>query len=384
MKKLLSFALVTALMLTCIILPVSANTLSPELGDTITDVEATQPNGTAVTVTLEEVGATDPDLVPTTTGDSVIAQRDVVIAGTPTYPITVTGKIAGVKTTSFLYVMAKAADNSVVRLNASVPVDGTISFTMDKAYTRVSFISAAKTTVGDDAEKVTIPAGTIDAITDATAPNDSVTLYLEQPVPVEIPASSVNKIVSKEMTLTIKSDIVNTKFDTKTLAVFAEEAAKSSGNVHILFAVTESESHDLNSQQTATVKKLKPVLCATAEVYVNGKLIPDFKGGKVEIAFIFTPEAGATVADYSIIYVKDNGTTEKIDSTASASFLTAHLTHFFEYAIVKTAEYNKVASELEEEVKSPTTGEWGMAAIAAAATLALIGVAILLKKKATN
>ncbi len=381
MKKLLSLALVAMLMLSCMIIPVSAEK-SPELKDVISSVEGTQKEDEAkVEVSLTEMTKEDKTLTPKFGKDTVIAQRKVTISGDAKYPLTITAAVDGAKTTSFMYILAKAANGAVVRLNATIEKDGIVNFSFDKAYTAVSFINAGKEAVTEDKKPVEIKKEEIDHVIETTHKEEPVVIYVEKPAAVKIPAVSVNKVIGFEMTLTVKSDIVSATFDTKALTTMVEASKEAEEDTHIVIELVPTEEHHTTDAEKATIERLKPSLELTALVFVNDVRVADFKGGKVEVAIPFKPEAGYTLADYILVHIKDDGAIERIPTRAGVDQLLAELEHFSEYAVVRIADLEAADDTLVEPAESNNTLTIIIIAAAAVVLLAIIIILILLKKK---
>ncbi len=380
MKKLLSLALVMLLMLSCVVLPVSAEK-SPELKDIISSVEGTQQDEAKVAIKLEEMAQQDTALVPKFSKDTVITQRKVTITGDAQYPLTITANVDGAKTTSFMYILAKAADGSVVRLNATIEQDGVVSFTFDKPYTAVSFINAAKEAVADTSTPVEVNKEELDHAVEMANEQETITVYLEKPAAVKLPLDTIEQIISRDLTLTVKSDLASAEFDKTSLSTIVEAAKAKEDVSDIIVELVETKDHHTTDAEKATVEKLKPSLVLTALVFVDGEHVPDFKGGKVKVAIPFKAETGFTLADYLLIHIKDNGAVERIPTKAGIDQLIAELEHFSEYAVMRTADLDAVEDTLGPVAEDDNTLTIIIIALAAVVLLALILILILLKKK---
>ncbi len=139
MKKILSIALCLVFALGCMVLPVSAQTASPEVLGTVTTVEATQPDGTSVTVKWETLKEQPAELAPQEEDDTLIAMCSLDLDENAVYPIRLKARIAGVKANSNVYVLAKTADG-VAKVSAKVESDGVVTFELKKEATAVSFV----------------------------------------------------------------------------------------------------------------------------------------------------------------------------------------------------------------------------------------------------
>lgn len=144
MKKIISLLAAIVFVIGCMALPVSA-LVSPEVDDVITDVTVEDANGDEVEVELIRLKEVIDELKPESKDEAVISQYTLEVKGDPEYPITFTVKIAGIKTTSKVYLLAKDEDGSIQYIEAKVLANGKIQFTLDKYYSLLSVISDKKT-----------------------------------------------------------------------------------------------------------------------------------------------------------------------------------------------------------------------------------------------
>lgn len=355
MKKIISLCLGLILILSCMVLPVSAWTPSPEAEDIIISATAVQSDKKEADISFAKLSKVDEKLNPTGKDDILIAQRAIEISSAATYPLAFTVKMAGVNTSANYYVLAKTGD-SVERIEAKATSNGVLEFTLTKAYTAVSFI---KTPIIKPVENTTtgtveIKKEEIKEAIDNTPKGETVVVEIEVAAPVEIPTESVEKIVKEEKTLTIESNIATAEFDAKALETITTAADKVDT---IVIQLVEAVTEELTEKEQSTIKKLEPELVLTAEVLVNNVKISDFKGGKVDIAIDFTPATGKNLEDYFVVHIKDHGATEKVDTFVRGGKLHIEVAHFSEYAVVEKATYDKVADEINKtETTSPTTG----------------------------
>lgn len=173
MKKILSLGLGLILILSCVVLPVSAATPSPEVKDVISSVEAEQSDGSKVEIKLEKADKIDEDLKPESSEEKVVTQTNVTVSSTAKYPLTLKVKIAGVKTTSKMYVLAKDDAGAVKKLEVKIISDGVISLTLDKYYAALAFVADIETATNigtsDKTGNVTIPAVAMVMVASAAA-----------------------------------------------------------------------------------------------------------------------------------------------------------------------------------------------------------------------
>ena len=381
MKKIISVALCLIFALGCMIIPVSAATLSPEANDIITSMSAGN-----VELEWGKMGSASA-FKAVGKNDTFIAQRSLLIGEGATYPLSVTAKITGVKTTSDVYVLVRTASGDE-KLAAKVTADGVVTFSLTKAATAIAFVKAgiADIPVNKDTEKVEVSKETMDKIIADTEIGGEVIVPIETAAPVKIPAESIEEIIEKKGSLTIESDVATATLDTKTLETIVSSAKKDSD---IVVRVDENKKKEVTAQQNATIKKLDVSMLIKAEVFVDNAKVSDFKGGKVKIVIPFTPETGAKLSDYTVIYLKDNGAVEILDTAVVSNGLAVELEHFSDYAIVKktVAEANieEINKEAEKNTSSPTTEDtmnFSWFFILAAAAVVIGGVS--LKKSKQN
>ncbi len=162
MKKIISLTLGLIVILSCVVLPVSAATSSPELNDIITSVEAVDKNGAKVEIKLDKVEKADADFKPESNDEKIITQAKVRMMNAPAYPVNLTVKIDGIDDTSKVYVLAKDENGAVKKLEAKILSGGAISFSFDKLYTSVAFVGNIKTATqvgtSDKTGDFTVPA----------------------------------------------------------------------------------------------------------------------------------------------------------------------------------------------------------------------------------
>lgn len=355
MKKIISLCLGLILVLSCMVLPVSAWTPSPQADDIIISATAVQSDKKEAYISFAKLPKTDEDLNPTGKDDILIAQRALEIGSAAKYPLAFTVKMVGVNTSANYYVLAKTGD-SVERIEAKATSNGVLEFTLTKAYTSIAFI---KTPIIKPVENTTTGAVEIkkeeikEAI-DNTPKGETVVVEIEVAAPVEIPTESVEKIIKEEKTLTIESNIATAEFDAKALETITAAADKADT---LVIRLVEAVTEELTEKEQSTIKKLEPELILTAEVLINNAKVSDFKGGKVDIAIDFAPAAGKALEDYFVVHIKDHGVTEKVDTFVRGGKLHIEVAHFSEYAVVEKATYEKVADEINKtETTSPATG----------------------------
>jgi len=153
MKKLLAVLLAMVLVFAMGTMAVSAASASPEVNGIISGTEIKDADSKEVEIDFEKIdGKVTKDFqeglkdLKKESGEDnlkVVAQYDVKTEGTPKYPVTVTLDVLGVSSSSKVYVMVQEGDN--VKAIETTVVDGKITFTIEKAISRIAIV-ADKTT----------------------------------------------------------------------------------------------------------------------------------------------------------------------------------------------------------------------------------------------
>lgn len=146
MKRYFSLLACIVFIIGCISIPASAALVSPEVDDVISDVVVKDQNEDAVDLWFVRQDKTPDNLKPSSSDERVIASYDVEKRGEIEYPVTVTMKIAGIKKSSKLYVLAVDANGKVKKINVVLLGNGKVSFMLDKDYEAISFITDKKST----------------------------------------------------------------------------------------------------------------------------------------------------------------------------------------------------------------------------------------------
>lgn len=145
MKKIISLFAVAILIAGCICLPVSAAVASPEVDGVISKVTVTDQNAQTVSVKLNKPAKPITTLKPASKDDALISQYQLVVNGNPQYPLTFTVDIAGVNSTSKVYILAEEEDGTVQYIEATVIADGKLQFKLDKKYKFIAVLGDKKT-----------------------------------------------------------------------------------------------------------------------------------------------------------------------------------------------------------------------------------------------
>ncbi len=143
-EKIISLLVVLILVISCPALVVSVAP-SPEVDDIVSVIEATDKGGKRVSIVLTKSDTVDNELKPTNTEEALMGQYDVEIKGSPEYPVTVRARMAGVKTTSKVYILTKEADGTVNKVIATVTAEDQIEFKLDSDCKVLAVIADKKT-----------------------------------------------------------------------------------------------------------------------------------------------------------------------------------------------------------------------------------------------
>ncbi len=141
MKKILSVLVALILVVSGFAFTASAAP-SPEVKDVITIVDILDEEGKKAEVELVEIilEKLEEELKPTDKDVSVIGQFTVKVIGEIQNKVKVIAEIVGVKSTSTVYIMAKKADGTVVKIPAVVKADGKVEFELEKGVEMLSVV----------------------------------------------------------------------------------------------------------------------------------------------------------------------------------------------------------------------------------------------------
>ena len=179
---------------------------------------------------------------------------------------------------------------------------------------------------------------------------------------VELPVASVAELVETDkkiegtVVLTINLGSATVKLDSKALEAVAEQVKGTS----VTLILKDIPAEELTQEQQRTLDKYTVAMVITAELIGGDHTsVHDFKGGNVTVHLPFTPPAGTNGSDYTVLYVADDGTTEKIPTRYENGELVFTLKHFSDYAVAL-------------DVSDPSVPATGDAAPLAALTLMLL------------
>lgn len=182
--------------------------------------------------------------------------------------------------------------------------------------------------------------------------DEIVVTSLKDETKVEVEQEVLTAVVESKKPLVVESTTdVLASFDTKAVEAILKNA-KTGEKVAIDVNVVEQK--ELNKKQLAVVKELKAPVIISASVLVGNKEVKEFNGGKVTVTVPFTPEKGTLISEYTLVYINDNGQIEIVPTKVVDGQLVATLSHFSEYAVVKTEDAKKA---LDVQANTPATGD---------------------------
>ena len=188
--------------------------------------------------------------------------------------------------------------------------------------------------------------------------------------------AALEAVAKEGKALTLVKEDATVTLDAKALEAVAEQAQ---GNT-VTLVVKDVDVDTLQPAQQAAVANKEVALTISAELICDqtGKKIATqeaqgFGGGTVTVAVPVPAELPeeVTAEELQVWYVADGGTVTKIDSKLEGDMIVFTLTHFSEYVIAA------------EKPTSPATGDsTNVALYGVLAIMAVLGMAVVLKKKA--
>ena len=141
MKKFLSVLVALILVVSGFAFTVSAAP-SPEVKDVIAIVDILDEEGQKAAIELIQItfDKLDDLLKPTDKNETVIGQYTIKVIGAIKGKLKVVAEIMGVKSTSTVYIMAKKADGTVVKIPATVVADGKVEFELEEGLEMLSVV----------------------------------------------------------------------------------------------------------------------------------------------------------------------------------------------------------------------------------------------------
>jgi len=198
----------------------------------------------------------------------------------------------------------------------------------------------------------------------------------QEVIKVELPVEALENVAKEEATLTVVLPSVTVTVDTDALKSITEQAA---GNT-VTLVVEQIEEETLTKEQQEVVKKYDVAVTIKAEFIcqeTNEKIWTEDnnaekESGSVTVKMPFTPAEGTEGADYTVLFIDDDGTVKEIETAFEDGHLVFALEHFSEYVVVNT----KTVSE------TPDTGDNAiLAPFAMLLSLSFAGVAVLVSGK---
>lgn len=184
------------------------------------------------------------------------------------------------------------------------------------------------TGLDEDVTKIVLPVTTVEAVVEAAeeAGNDTEALQ------IDFPSGSV-------------------KLDDKTMRAVVEQAECN----QVMLVLENVGETRLNDTQEAAIADMNVyggyeayMVCVSAN-----KRISDFQGGVATLSVPFTVPSGLDANKFSVWYVADDGSTEKLDTRYANGYLVWDVSHFSDFIIVYEGE---VEAETHTITVAPTTG----------------------------
>lgn len=170
MKKLLVSLLAVILVLAMATVSVCAATASPEVNGVVSKTEVKDSQGNEFDLDLKKIDgkvikefADGLKTLKKESGEDnlkIVAQYDIVIEGTPVYPITITLDVLGISASSKVYVLVQ--EGSVIKAIETVVMNGKISFTIDKAIQKIAIVVDKQTAINVEKENNVLSPQTAD------------------------------------------------------------------------------------------------------------------------------------------------------------------------------------------------------------------------------
>lgn len=171
MKKLLVSLLAVILVLAMATVSVCAATASPEVNGVVSGSEAKDSQGNEFDIDLEKIDgkvikefADGLKTLKEESGEDnlkIVAQYNVLIKGTPVYPVTITLDVLGISASSKVYVLVQ--EGSAVKAIETVVMNGKISFTIDKTIQKIAIVVDKQTATNVEKENNVLSPQTSDS-----------------------------------------------------------------------------------------------------------------------------------------------------------------------------------------------------------------------------
>ena len=171
MKKLLVSLLAVILVLVMATVSVCAATASPEVNGVVSGSEAKDSQGNEFDINLKKIDgkvikefADGLKTLKEESGEDnlkIVAQYDVLIEGTPVYPVTISLDVLGISASSKVYVLVQ--EGSAVKAIETVVMNGRISFTIDKTIQKIALVVDKQTATNVEKENNVLSPQTADS-----------------------------------------------------------------------------------------------------------------------------------------------------------------------------------------------------------------------------
>ena len=192
----------------------------------------------------------------------------------------------------------------------------------------------------------------------------------------ELPVGALETVAEEEKSLTLVKEDATVTLDAKALKEVAAQAKGES----VTLKAEEIKVGQLTQKQQTAVKDKAVAMAISVELICNKTGLniatKDGKGfgeGTATLRVYLPKELpdGVKAADLKVYFVDDDGTLEEVKSEQKDNYITFSLKHFSEYVIAA------------EKPASPSTGDsMNIVLYSALAIMAVLGMAVVLKKKA--
>ena len=192
---------------------------------------------------------------------------------------------------------------------------------------------------------------------------------------VDISVSHLAQLAEMERTLEVLGQGFMVKLDSKVL-----NAIVKSGEETVTLQVQTLPADSLAQAQKDALKDKNAVLVIGIDLSAGDQYIHDFAGGNASITVPFSPEKGK---DYTVYYIAEDGTLEKVTASFADATLTFTTGHFSQYVVLEeeSSSTSDVGGADAPEEISVFVKILPWALIAAAVIAGAVIALIVLKKK---
>ena len=211
-------------------------------------------------------------------------------------------------------------------------------FVWYRTYIMLDLDAYFDTAVREDGSVAVREGKIIELISDAPQDATGVTLDLsgteKSSVKIDFPASDLESLTDRDMSLTVVTDTATVTQDAKTVKGLYVAAGEDSV---ITLEVKYIDTAALTAEQQAALKDKEVADVISAQMLLDGMPVADFGGGKVTVSIPFTPAEGTDIKDYSVKHLSDEGEFTEQEAEYSAGKWIMVLNHFSEYVVLYTA-----------------------------------------------